>query len=131
MRAFLQQISLFIAVGCAAAAAHWTVAVGCVELLGFPPLAANLVGWLIAFVVSFTGHYQLTFRHSQTPWTIAARRFFLISAVGFAINESAYALLLHTTDIPYDLLLGLILIGLAFATFIASRLWAFRHKPAL
>jgi hypothetical protein len=51
--------------------------------------------------------------------------------VGFAINESAYALLLHTTAIPYDLLLALILIGLAFATFIASRLWAFRHKPAV
>ena len=103
---------------------------GCVEAFGLPPLAANLVGWLIAFVVSFSGHYRLTFRHSRTPWTVAARRFFLISAIGFVINESAYALLLHITAIPYDLLLALILVGLAFATFAASRLWAFRHKPA-
>ncbi|WMD18607.1 GtrA family protein [Achromobacter seleniivolatilans] len=130
MRALLQQISLFIAVGCAAAATHWAVAVGCVEAFGIAPLAANLVGWLVAFVVSFYGHYRLTFRLSKTPWTIAVRRFFLISAAGFIINESAYALLLHTTAIPYDLLLALILIGLAFVTFIASRLWAFRHKPA-
>lgn len=130
MRAFLQQISLFVMVGCAAAATHWAVAVGCVEAFALPPLAANLIGWLIAFLVSFTGHYRLTFRLSPTPWTIAFRRFFLISAAGFAINESAYAFLLHTTDIPYDLLLGLILVALAFATFIASRLWAFRHKSA-
>lgn len=130
MRALLQQISLFVAVGCAAAATHWAVAVGCVEGFGLPPLAANLVGWLIAFVVSFSGHYRLTFRHSRTPWTVAARRFFLISAIGFVINESAYALLLHITSLPYDVLLALILIGLAFATFAASRLWAFRHKPA-
>lgn len=130
MRALLQQISLFVAVGCAAAATHWVVAVGCVEVLHLAPLAANLVGWLVAFVVSFTGHYRLTFRHTRTPWTVAVRRFFLISAAGFGINESAYALLLHTTTIPYDLLLALILIGLAFVTFIASRLWAFRHKPA-
>ncbi|QVQ24818.1 GtrA family protein [Achromobacter deleyi] len=130
MRTLLQQISLFVAVGCAASVTHWAVAVGCVEAFGTAPLAANLVGWLAAFVVSFSGHYRLTFRHSPIPWTIAIRRFFLISATGFAINESAYAGLLHATDIPYDTLLALILIALAFATFIASRLWAFRHKPA-
>ncbi|MDH3066747.1 GtrA family protein [Achromobacter insolitus] len=130
MRALLQQVSTFIAVGCAAAATHWAVAVGCVELLRMPPLAANLVGWLIAFAVSFTGHYRLTFRHSKTPWTAAARRFFFVSAAGFLINEAAYAWLLHNTAIRYDILLALILLGLAVATFIVSRFWAFRHKPA-
>ncbi|MGV2898060.1 GtrA family protein [Achromobacter sp. AGC78] len=129
MRALLHQISLFVAVGCAAAATHWAVAVGCVEAFAMPPLAANLIGWLVAFAVSFAGHYRLTFQHAQIPWTIAIRRFFLISAAGFVINESAYALLLHTTNIRYDVLLALILIGLACATFVASRLWAFR-KPA-
>lgn len=130
MRALLQQVSLFIAVGCAAAATHWGVAVACVEGLGAAPLLANLLGWLVAFVVSFSGHYRLTFRHSKTPWTIAVRRFFFISAVGFIINESAYAWLLRVTPVPYDVLLALILIALAVATFITSRLWAFRHKPA-
>lgn len=130
MRALLQQVSTFIAVGCAAAATHWAVAVGCVEAFGMPPLAANLIGWLVAFAVSFAGHYRLTFRHSKPPWTIAARRFFLVSAAGFAINEASYAWLLHSTAIRYDILLALILAGLAVATFIASRLWAFRHRPA-
>lgn len=130
MRALIRQISLFVAVGCAAAATHWAVAVGCVEAFGAPPLLANLIGWLIAFLVSFSGHYRLTFRHSPVPWAVAARRFLFISAIGFAINESTYAWLLHATDVPYDTLLALILIGLAFATFLASRLWAFRHRPA-
>src|SRR3546814_9114396 len=49
MRALIKQIGWFITVGCAAAATHWVVAVGCVELLGIPPLAANAVGWLVAF----------------------------------------------------------------------------------
>jgi len=128
MRVLIRQITFFVAVGCAAAATHWAVAVGCVEAFGAPPLAANLIGWMIAFVVSFSGHYRLTFRHSPIPWTVAARRFLFISAIGFLINESAYAWLLHATNVPYDILLALILIGLAFATFIASRLWAFRHK---
>lgn len=130
MRALVQQVILFIAVGCAAAATHWGVAVTCVEAFGAAPLLANLVGWLVAFVVSFSGHYRLTFRHSKTPWTIAARRFFFISAAGFIINESAYAWLLRVTAVRYDILLALILVVLAFATFITSRLWAFRHKSA-
>src|SRR5690606_39379777 len=70
------------------AATHWAVAVGCVEQLGLPPLAANAIGWLVAFVVSFTGHYRLTFRHLASRWTVAARRFFLISACGFLDRKS-------------------------------------------
>jgi len=130
MFALLRQIGWFIAVGCAAAATHWLTAIACVRVLGAAPLLANLIGWLLAFAVSFSGHYWLTFRHLHRVWHQALRRFFLISAAGFLINEAAYAWLLHTTRIPYDLLLAMILIGLAVLTFIASRLWAFRHKPA-
>lgn len=130
MPALFRQIAWFIFVGCAAAATHWLVAVLCVEFAGLAPAWANVAGWLVAFVVSFSGHYRLTFRHLTLSWIIAARRFFLVSAAGFALNEAAYVWLLHTTRLPYDLLLALILIGLAFLTFVASRLWAFRHKPA-
>src|SRR5690606_4949594 len=129
MRALIKQIGWFLCVGCAAAATHWAVAVGCVEQLGLPPLAANAIGWLVAFVVSFTGHYRLTFRHLASRWTVAARRFFLISACGFLLNEAAYAWLLHITRVRYDALLALILLGLAALTFLASRLWAFRRRP--
>ncbi|WP_170948373.1 GtrA family protein [Bordetella genomosp. 5] len=129
MRVLLRQIGWFVFVGCAAAATHWLIAVACVEGAGAPPLLANFIGWLIAFVVSFTGHYRLTFRHQARGWTIAARRFFLISATGFVVNELSYAWLLHATPLRYDLLLALILIVLAFLTFVASRLWAFAHTP--
>ena len=93
------------------------------------PLVANLVGWLVAFAVSFIGHYRLTFRHSRIPWTIAIRRFFLVSAAGFLVNESAYAWLLHATAVRYDVLLALILIGLAVLTFVVSRLWRSATNP--
>lgn len=129
MSALAKQIAWFIAVGCAAAATHWSVAVASVEGFGLPPLGANAVGWLIAFVVSFYGHYRLTFRHAATSWIVAARRFFLVSAGGFALNEAAYAWLLHATPLPYDVLLAIILLGLAVLTFLASRLWAFRRRP--
>lgn len=82
----------------------------------------------MAFFVSFLGHYRLTFRRLASSWMSAARRFFLISACGFVLNEAAYAWLLHVTSVRYDVLLALILVGLAVLTFLVSRLWAFRHN---
>lgn len=130
MRVLIRQLSWFIAVGCAAAATHWATVVACVEALHVPPLAANIVGWLVAFCVSFSGHYRLTFRHQATAWHVAARRFFCISAAGFLVNEAAYAWLLHRTALRYDVLLALILIGIAVLTFLFSRFWAFRRNTA-
>lgn len=122
------QIGWFIIVGCAAAATHWAVAVACVAGAGLRPLVANVVGWLVAFCVSFTGHYRLTFRHQHAPLARAAVRFFMVSALGFAVNETAYAALLKWTTIRYDILLALVLIAIAGLTFILGRYWAFRHS---
>ena len=124
----LTQIGWFVATGCAAALTHWLVAVLCVRELGLAPLLANLAGWLVAFCVSFLGHYHFTFRHQRGPWASAARRFFLVSALGFGVNELSYAYLLRATTIRYDLLLAMILVALAILTFILGRFWAFRPK---
>ena len=118
-------------VGCAAAATHWLVVVLSVSGLNSPPLLANVAGWLIAFAVSFAGHYTLTFRQQKAPFGQALRRFFVVSAGGFAINEAAYAWLLHATSLRYDILLALILVGIAIATFFLGRLWAFRQRRNL
>ncbi|WP_081976972.1 GtrA family protein [Bordetella trematum] len=130
MPTVLRQIAWFVCVGTAAAATHWLAVVLCVQLAGLPAAWANVIGWLVAFVVSFSGHYLLTFRHLAISWTIAARRFFLVSAAGFALNEAAYIWLLHVTRVPYELLLAFILLAQAGLTFVASRLWAFARKPA-
>lgn len=130
MTGIFTQIGWFVAVGCAAAATHWLVAVACVHFGQLPPLAANVAGWLVAFLVSFSGHYRLTFRRQRKTLAAAGGRFFLVSANGFLINELSYAWLLHVTDIPYDLLLAAILVAIALLTFLLSRFWAFRSKAS-
>lgn len=123
-----RQLFWFVAVGVAAALTHWGVAVLLVSQLALPPALANVAGWLIAFFVSFAGHYFLTFHQAGMPWRVAARRLFLISAGNFAINEIVYVTLLQTTTLPYDGLLAGILVAQAVLTFIASRFWAFRTQ---
>lgn len=118
----------FIAIGCAAAAVHFSVVWLLVEHSGMGPLVANVLGWLVAFGVSFAGHYHWTFAHHAVHWRAALPRFFALSAMGFAVNEAAYALALRFSPWRYDVLLALVLIGVAFATYVLGKLWAFRDE---
>lgn len=124
------RIAWFILVGTAAAAVHWGVVVMLVTHAGWRPLLANVLGWLIAFVVSFSGHYRWTFRDHGVPLWRSALRFFSVSASGFAINEATYALLLHWSGLRYDLVLAVVLVAVAGGTYLLSRHWAFNGKPA-
>lgn len=124
------RLAWFIAVGCTAAAVHLGSVVGLVELVRLPPLLANVAGWLVAFIVSFCGQWLLTFRGNGAPWPQALRRFFLISLIGFSANEAAYALLLRFSELPYGLLLAMVLAAVAVMTYLLSSRWAFRDSPA-
>lgn len=119
----------FLAVGGLASLVHWTVVVALVEVDAARPLLANVAGWLVAFGISFAGHHRLSFRGHHTPAMQAARRFFVISATGFGLNQAAYAVLISKTSVSYALLLLAVLAGVAAATYVAGRCWAFRHRP--
>lgn len=109
---------------------HWSVATACVAWAGLAPLHANVFGWLVAFFVSFSGHHFLSFQGHGAALGRTAGRFFCISAAGFAINEASYALLLHYSSVRYDLLLALVLVGVAGLTYVLSRHWAFLRTAA-
>lgn len=113
-----------------AAAVHWGVVVGLVSQRGWRPLAANVLGWLVAFVVSFSGHHRLTFRDRQAPFSASVGRFFIVSAGGFCVNEAAYALLLNWSGLRYDLVLAVVLVAVAVFTYLLSRHWVFLRSEA-
>lgn len=115
----------FVAVGVLAALVHWSVVVAIVEAWHWPALGANVVGWLAALGVSFTGHHRVTFRGHGVQRGVAARRFAAISAAGFAVNEAAYALALRGSGLRYDVVLAAVLLGVAGLTYLLSRHWAF------
>jgi putative flippase GtrA len=121
----LVRVAWFIGVGCAAALVHLGVVILLVSGRGQAPLVANVTGWLVAFIVSFTGHWLLTFRSLQAPLWRAVRRFFGVSMTGFGVNELAYAALLNWTALRYDWLLAAVLVAVAVMTYLLSSRWAF------
>jgi putative flippase GtrA len=121
----IPRIGRFVIVGCVAAAVHWLGVVAIVSQWQWRPLAANVPAWLLALAVSFAGHRGWTFGDHDAPLGASLRRFTLVSAGGFAINQSAYALLLRWSPWHYGVLLAVVLVAVAALTYLASRHWAF------
>ncbi|MBI3369448.1 MAG: GtrA family protein [Burkholderiales bacterium] len=121
-----RRLHRFIAIGCTAAALHFAVVVLLVGGAGWPPLGANVAGWGLALGLSFMGHWRWSFGDQQAPLGRSARRFVLLSATGFAINEAAYAVLLRFSGIGYALALAIVLVAVAVLTYAFSRHWAFQ-----
>ncbi|MGO8952573.1 MAG: GtrA family protein [Rhodomicrobium sp.] len=122
----MRQIAIFITVGTVAACTHLGVAIAAVELFGLPPLTANVIGFGIAFLVSFQGHARWTFPLSPERYAAARNRFFLVALTSFALNQTAYAEALHLFGREYYLpALVAVILGVAVSTFLLSKLWAF------
>ncbi len=92
---------------------------------GLQPLVANIIAFLIAFIVSYLGHRHLTFRASHVANRHALPRFFIVACLGFAINEFLYFVLLSFTSLDYRIALFIVLLTVAILTFVLGKLWAF------
>lgn len=126
----LPQALQFALVGGAAAATHLAVVALLVQAFGMPPLAANVLAFLVAFGVSYNGHAWLTFSAVQARgWAVAAR-FFAVACLSFVVNEALYWVCLHWLHWHYFWSLFGVLLLVAVGTFGLSKFWAFRAAPA-
>jgi len=116
-------------VGASAAAVHFGVVWALVEICGWPALAANVAGFLLAFGVSFAGHHHLSFAAQKARVGESLPRFAAVAVLGFVSNELLYALLL-SQGMEYRLALLLVLVLVAAMTWMLSRFWAFRTRAA-
>jgi putative flippase GtrA len=124
----VREVVAFGAVGVTAFLVHFAVVAATVPL-GVAPLLANVLGFLAAFAVSFVGHGRWTFPAEGRPVAPALRRFAVVAVSGFVLNESAYAALLHWTQLDYRVALFIVLCAVAGLTWVAGRYWAFAHRP--
>jgi putative flippase GtrA len=122
----MRQLFIFAGVGAAAAVTHLAVVALLVEGCAIAPLAANVAGFLVAFLVSFGGHSRWTFPVRADRLAVARTRFFSVALTGFILNQTAYAEVLSLVGPRYYLpALAAVLLGVAAATFALSKLWAF------
>ncbi len=119
------QLCRFGIVGVSAAAVNFLMVVIIVENAQWDPLLANIVAFLLAFIVSYIGHRFWTFNH-KTHKKSSLTKFLIVAVNSFICNEGLFAILLHTTSVHYTTALIITIFVVAIITFIFSKLWAFK-----
>jgi putative flippase GtrA len=120
------QFIRFFVVGTSAALVHFLACLILVDTVGLTPPPANMVSFLIAFVISFLGHRHWTYRaYTTTSYMTSMKRFFAVACGGFCLNNALFYGFYQFLDMHYLVALTVVLILVAFITFFASRLWAF------
>lgn len=122
----MKQLHWFGIVGISALIVHFAAVSWLLTPLGIAPLLANVIGFLLAFQVSYHGHRRLTFGATAVPHRQSLPRFFGVACLSFAVNEGLYGILLHKTGLDYRIALLIVLFTVAALTFVLSKLWAFR-----
>lgn len=122
------RILRFGLVGSAPALIHILV-VWMLVLCGVHPLLGNIVGFLVAFQASYFGHCFVTF--GGKPDRRSYARMFLVAGMGLVVNEVAYGMLLHFTDLDYRISLAAVLVLVAAGTYVTCSSWVFRNRKKL
>lgn len=127
INAQFSQILRFGIVGVGATLTHMAAALVFLQFLNMAPLIANLCAFLIAFSVSFTGHYYWTFSKPGHQHR-AVIKFFAVASTGFFINTVILAALLADGRISEPLCLIIAIMIIPIATYFLSRIWAFKAE---
>ena len=120
----VQQIIAFGGVGIVAAVVHYGLLLSLVELGGWHPVVATLVGYIGGGVVSYwlnrTHTYASDRPHSEAGW-----RFALVAGVGFLITFAVMSSLVVRLALPYfPSQIATTLVVLVWS-FLAHKYWSF------
>jgi putative flippase GtrA len=120
----VQQIIAFGGVGIVAAVVHYGLLLSLVELGGWHPVVATLVGYVGGGVVSYwlnrTHTYASDRPHSEAGW-----RFAVVAGVGFLITFAVMSSLVVRLALPYfPSQIATTLVVLVWS-FLAHKYWSF------
>ena len=124
------EVSRFAVIGLISTGVHLVVASFAHYFFGLEALVANSVAFLVAFGVSFTGHYFWTFAQASC-FRQAIVRFFVVSVSGFAISQTIVFTVVNILGKSFWLAMALAVFIIPAASFISSKFWAFRAKITL
>ncbi|HEX8166895.1 MAG TPA: GtrA family protein [Beijerinckiaceae bacterium] len=124
-----RQFTTFFGVGLVAAAVHFGLLVGLVELAGVRPVPATLVGYVTATIVSYLLNRRLTYA-SDRPHAEAAWRFAVVAGIGFLITWALMALFIRLVGPTWYFPAQMLTTGIVlFWHFLGHKLWTFRQAP--
>lgn len=128
-----RQVSRFGLVGLAATIIHLTTFSLLINVAGVWPSIANVAGFLIAFLVSFTGQANWTFPSPDASLLERRRRFIryiAVSLAGFLLNALTVFVVMTVGGYSYLHALPIMAVGVPAVLFLLNKYWAFSNVPS-
>ncbi len=114
-------------VGVAATVTHAVVLWALVESVSMRPSFATVIGFLIAFNVSYFGHYYFTFRSTE-PHRRALPGFAATATAGAVLNWLIFVIATDFLQTNYWIAFGIAVVTVPIFVFFVSRRVAFDRK---
>ena len=124
----MKRLLKFASVGIVATLVHYFTALAAAHLINIHPEISNIIGFMIAFIVSFFGHWRWTFRDHRTRFCRALPAFALVAVSMFFFNATVFRLLLGYTHYRFELLLLFVQALVLLITYTATKYWAFAKQ---
>ncbi len=124
-----KQAFWFLAVGATAAFVHFLILVICVQFFNIIPAWANVIAFSFAFLVSFIGHFSLTFSDStqRSSWFSNLIKWFTTSIGGFLLNQTLFMIGLNWFgNRLYVFIWFVVTLLVTVLSFALGKLWAFK-----
>ncbi len=122
------QVIKFGGVGVLATLVHVFTALAARSLLHVEVQQANLIGFALAFVVSYTGHARVTFnapmRSGQQIY-----RFALVALTGFAASSATVWAVTGPMGLSFPVAMAAVAVIVPAISFVAMRMWVFTAAP--
>lgn len=121
------QIGRFGIVGALATVVHVTTAYFFHYVIGFAPLNANVIAFLVAWVVAYLGHFSWTFE-GRSSHGISVQRFAMVSLMALMLNQLIVWLVNERLGQPFYAALIAVVLVVPLTSFAASKFWTFRDR---
>jgi putative flippase GtrA len=122
----------FAGVGAVATSVHVTVAIVAAQVVVDPSLA-NAVGFCAAIIVSYLGHFHMTFQlgtEAGARHEVHIVRFLVVSLLGLGISAALVEWLTVGLGIAFPVTMGAVAGAVATLNFTLSSFWAFKAPKA-
>ena len=120
------QLCRFGIVGVSAVIINLLIVIFIVETFDWPPLLANIIGFIVACQIAFFGHNLWTFK-MNTGAHNAWLKFVMVATFSLGLTQLLFFILLHVFVLYYVFALILTQMIVPIVTFLLSKYWAFRH----
>tara|TARA_Y100000590_G_C14867533_1_gene693812 strand:+ start:62 stop:469 length:408 start_codon:yes stop_codon:yes gene_type:complete len=123
----LRTVSTYSLVGIGTAIGYLILYILMIEILGFRPLIASILGYLPGLIIGYILCYKWVFR-SNLSYKATSIKYFSVNGMGYLVNTFGIFILVETLDVDYLLGQLVTFVIVALHNYLFNYYWTFQKN---